>query len=191
MEIINLNMFIEILLIAIGLSMDAVCVSMSNGMCYKSKAKQAFLIAFSFGLFQGIMPLFGYFAGSLFSKQISALDHWIALILLSLIGGKMIIDAIKEDNELACKQKLTLKLLFMQAIATSIDALAVGISFAALNINIYIASGLIALTTFIFSFIAVFIGKKLGTKLNQKAGIFGGTILVLIGAKIFIEHMFF
>lgn len=191
MEIINLNMFIEILLIAVGLSMDAVCVSMSNGMCYKSKLKQAFLIAFSFGIFQGIMPLIGYFAGSLFSKQISTLDHWIALILLALIGGKMIIDAIKEDDELSCKQKLTFKLLFMQAVATSIDALAVGISFAALNINIYIASSMIALTTFIFSFISVFIGKKLGTKLNQKAGILGGTILVLIGLKIFIEHMFF
>lgn len=184
-------MLIEIILIGIGLSMDAVCVSMSNGMCYKSKFKQIFCIGLAFGLFQGIMPLIGYFAGSLFSKQISAFDHWIALILLAIIGGKMVYDAIKDDEEISCRTKLTFKLLIMQAIATSIDALAVGVSFAAMNVNIYIASSIIAVTTFILSMIAVYVGEKIGTKLNQKAGIFGGTILILIGMKIFVEHMFF
>lgn len=184
-------MLIEIILIAIGLSMDAACVSMSNGMCYKSKFKQIFSIGLAFGLFQGIMPLIGYFAGSLFSKQISSFDHWLALILLIIIGGKMIYDAVKDDEEISCRTKLTFKLLIVQAIATSIDALAIGVGFAAMNVNIYIAASIIAVTTFILSMIAVKIGEKIGIKLNQKAGIFGGTILILIGFKIFIEHMFF
>ncbi len=181
---------IEIILIGIGLSMDAVCVSMSDGMYYKVKLKHALCIGLAFGVFQGVMPLIGYYAGSLFSKQISAYDHWIALILLSIIGGKMIFDAIKGFENGMCIIKLTFKILLIQSIATSIDALAVGVSFAAMNVNIYLSAGVIALTTFILSVIAVYVGKKIGTKLNQKAGIFGGTILVLIGMKIFIEHMF-
>lgn len=182
---------IEILLIGIGLSMDAVCVSMSNGMCFQAKLKQTISIALAFGLFQGLMPLIGYFTGSFFAEQISAFDHWIALILLAIIGGKMLYDAIKGDDEASCSPKLTIRLLLLQAIATSIDALAVGVSFAAMQVNILVAVLLIALTTFILSFVAVHLGKKIGTKLNQKAEIFGGSILILIGLKIFVEHMFF
>lgn len=181
---------IEIFLIALGLSMDAVCVSMSNGMCYKTKFKTVLGIGVAFGAFQGIMPIIGYYAGSLFSKQISAFDHWIALVLLLIIGGKMIYDAIKDESDDKCAVKLTVKLLLVQSIATSIDALAVGVSFAAMNTNIYLSASLIAITTFSLSIIAVYVGKKIGTKLNRKAEIFGGTILVLIGIKIFIEHMF-
>lgn len=184
---------IEILLIGIGLSMDASCVSMSNGMCFKeTKLKRALAIGVAFGLFQGLMPLIGYYVGSLCSAQISAFDHWIALVLLVIIGGKMIYDAIKNDGDDSCATKFTVKLLLVQAIATSIDALAIGVSFAALrDINIYVAVSIIALTTFVFSVCAVYIGKKIGTKLNSKAEIFGGTILILIGLKIFIEHMWF
>jgi putative Mn2+ efflux pump MntP len=184
--------FIEILLIGIGLSMDAVCVSMSNGMCFRdTKLKRALIIGLAFGVFQGLMPLIGFFAGSIFARQIAIIDHWIALVLLAFIGIKMIIDAIKNEED-SCPAKFTAKLLFVQAIATSIDALAVGVSFAALrDINILVAVCIIAITTFILSTMAVFIGKKIGTKLNSKAELFGGTILVLIGLKIFIEHMWF
>lgn len=181
---------IEILLIGIGLSMDASAVSMTNGMCYKQiKLKHTLFIGLAFGVFQGVMPLIGYYAGSVFSKQVSAFDHWIALILLSIIGGKMIYDAFHED-ELAPVKPFTFKLLILQAIATSIDAFAVGISFAAMKANIFISVSLIALTTFVLSIISVWIGKKIGDKLNSKAEIFGGAILIFIGLKIFIEHMF-
>ena len=179
---------VELLLIGIGLSMDACAVSMTNGMCYKPKFRQTFLIALSFGLFQALMPFIGYYAGSLFAEQISSFDHWIALILLGFIGGKMIWDGFHHDE--ACPVKpFGLWLLLMQAVATSIDALAVGVSFAAVSANIYLAVSLIGATTFVLSFIAVRLGQWIGDKLNAKAEIFGGTILVLIGLKIFIEHM--
>lgn len=179
---------VEIILIGIGLSMDASCVSMSNGMCYKLKLKMALCVGAMFGIFQGIMPIIGYYAGSIFSNTITAYDHWIALILLSIIGGKMIYDGIKSDHDAECLTKLTFKALTIQAVATSIDALAVGVSFAALDVNIYWASLVIAVSTFVLSVVAVFVGNKIGTKLNRKAEIFGGVILVLIGLKILIEH---
>lgn len=179
---------LEMLLIGVGLSMDACAVSMTNGMCYKPKFRQSLLIALSFGAFQGLMPLIGYYAGSLFSAQVSAFDHWIALVLLGFIGGKMIWDGFHHDEETSVKP-FGAGLLLMQAVATSIDALAVGVSFAAVSANIYLAVSLIAATTFFLSIIAVKIGQWIGDKLNSKAEIFGGTILVLIGLKIFIEHM--
>lgn len=184
-----MNIF-EILLIGLGLSMDACAVSMTNGMCYKQiKLKHTLFIGLAFGVFQGIMPLIGYYAGSVFSSQIATIDHWIALILLCIIGGKMIYDGLHHDSSCSIRP-LTFKLLLLQGIATSIDALAVGVSFAAMNVNIYLAVALIAATTFILSIIAVWLGKKVGDKLNAKAEIFGGTILVLIGLKIFVEHTF-
>lgn len=179
---------IEMLLIGIGLSMDACAVSMTNGMCYKPKFRQTFLIALSFGVFQAFMPFIGYYAGSLLAEQISAFDHWIALILLGCIGGKMIWDGFHHDAECPVKP-FGAGLLLMQAVATSIDALAVGVSFAAISANIYLAIFLIGITTFVLSLVAVKIGQWIGDKLNAKAEIFGGTILVLIGLKIFIEHM--
>lgn len=183
----------EIILIGIGLSMDAACVSMSNGMCYKAKLKNVLSIGLAFGLFQGIMPIIGYYAGSIFSDQISQYDHWLALILLSIIGGKMLYEAIwcKNPDDDSCLPTLTFKLLLVQAVATSIDALALGVSFAAMSVNIYLAATVIAVTTFVLSIISVFIGNKVGTRLNKKAEIFGGAILVLLGIKIFVEHMFF
>ncbi|MEG0894944.1 MAG: manganese efflux pump MntP family protein [Oscillospiraceae bacterium] len=182
---------IEIILIAIGLSMDAVCVSMSNGMAYNLKTKKAFLVGGYFGVFQGVMPLIGYYVGSIFSKQIEAYDHIIALVLLVFIGGKMIFDAFKNEDEDNNKPTLSNKMLLLQAIATSIDALAIGVSFSAmqdLQLNILTCVLIIAFTTFILSFVAVKLGVKIGTKLNKRASIFGGCILILIGLKIFIEH---
>lgn len=181
---------IEVFLIGIGLSMDAACVSMSNGMCYKLKVRVVIFIGLVFGFFQGLMPIIGYYCGSFFSRQISQFDHWIALVLLGSIGAKMLIDGIKHKSDPECQLKFTMKLLAIQAIATSIDALAVGISFAAIeSVNIYVAAGIIAFTTFALSVIAVYVGKKIGTRLSQYAEIFGGTILIIIGIKIFLEHM--
>lgn len=178
----------EILLIGIGLSMDATAVSATDGMCYRLNRKQKLLIPLAFGIFQGLMPLIGYFAGSLFIEQIQNFDHWIALILLGFIGGKMIWDGF--HHEAACSTRpFSLGMLAMQAVATSIDALAVGLSFAAMKTNIYLSVSLIAATTFLLSLLGVCLGTKIGDKLNAKAEIFGGTILVLIGLKIFVEHM--
>lgn len=183
--------YFEIILIGIGLSMDAVAVSMTNGMCLKQMCvKHAFATAFAFGLFQGIMPLIGYFAGSVFAAKVNAIDHWLALILLGFIGGKMVYEAVTSDEGHTVCKVLTFRLLLVQAIATSIDALAVGVSFAALTVNIISSVCIIAATTFILSFIAVYIGKKFGDLLKQKAEIVGGIILILIGLKIFVEHMF-
>lgn len=180
--------FLEILLIGIGLSMDACAVSASNGMCYKGlKLKNILVMALSFGVFQGIMPLIGYYAGTLFSKQVSAIDHWVALVLLGFIGAKMLWDGFHHDSECPLKP-FSYKLLLVQALATSIDALAVGISFAAVDTNIFVAVSAIALTTFVLSTGAVWVGKKVGDKLNSKAEIFGGIILIAIGLKIFLEH---
>jgi len=183
-------------LIALGLSMDAFAVSVSNGLYYKNFTKtQAILSSFMFGIFQGIMPTIGYFAGSLFFNAISKIDHWIALILLGYIGINMIIDAIKdikskntETNSASCNYNI--KTLLLQAVATSIDALAVGISFAALKISIITAATFICAITFSCCIIGSIIGKKFGHLLQEKAKIFGGIILVIIGLKIFIEHTF-
>ncbi len=182
--------FWDILLIGIGLSMDAAAVAMSNGICMdKPKFKTSLLIALFFGLFQGLMPLIGYFAGSTFSGFISNIDHWVAFGLLLVIGGKMVIDSFK-DEEHVCSF-ITIRLLLVQAIATSIDALAVGVGFAVTEVNILSAVSVIALTTFCISLASVYIGKKFGSFLESKAELLGGVILVGIGSKILIEHLFF
>ena len=191
---------IELLLIAVGLSMDAFAVSIGNGLSMKkSTPKAALAIALSFGLFQAGMPLAGYFLGSAFENVIKEFDHFIALIFLGFIGGKMIFDGIKElrakkrgEEEEEKPFKLSFGTLMIQAIATSIDALIVGVSFAALpDVNIWAAVMLIGLTTFNISLVGVFFGKKFGQLLGSKAEVLGGIILVGIGLKVFIEHMFF
>jgi putative Mn2+ efflux pump MntP len=190
---------LTLLLTSLGLAMDAFAVSVSNSMCYKNENKKtALLTSFAFGAFQGAMPLIGFFAGSLFSKYIKTFDHWIALLVLSFIGGKMIIDAIKEMREIKTVEScplLTFKLILLQAVGTSIDAMAVGIGFAALGesglfVNIFVTCLIIALVTFLCCTVAHLIGKKAGEMLKEKAQIFGGAILIIIGLKIFIEHMF-
>ena len=180
---------------AIGLSMDASAVSISNGMCFENmKKKQILVTAFYFGFFQGLMPIIGYVVSSRFSNEIAFLDHWIALILLGFIGGKMIKDAINElkypEACLTGTKLLTSKILIVQAIATSIDALAIGISFALMKVNIVSAALLIGIITFIGSVIGSNLGKRFGEMFKQKAEIFGGAILIIIGLKIFIEHTF-
>lgn len=186
--------FITLIFTSLGLSMDACAVSITNGMCYENiHKKQILSTALAFGLFQAFMPILGYIVGYSFIKTISFLDHWIALILLGFIGGKMIVEAIRElkypEVCLTGSKNLTLKTTFLQALATSIDALAVGVGFAVIKVDIINASICIGIITFINSMIGSYLGKKFGQMFKQKAEILGGIILVSIGIKIFIEHI--
>ncbi|WP_251859810.1 manganese efflux pump MntP family protein [Clostridium sp. Marseille-Q2269] len=186
----------SIILISIGLSMDAFAVSVTNGaMISQGIVAEGIRIGAFFGGFQALMPLIGWSVGIKFQSYIAALDHWIALILLSLIGGKMIYDSLNEnEDEIACDYKATQKrclsnkTLTLLAIATSIDALAVGVSFAFLNVSIVSTIIIIGIITFFICFIGVVIGRKCGELLKKKAEILGGVVLILIGIKIFIEH---
>ena len=182
----------ELLLIALGLSMDAAAVAMSNGMCYHSVGvKEAGRVAGAFGIFQGIMPLIGYFACSFFEREITSLDHWVALILLGFIGGRMVWESRGGRKEGQDCMALSGRLLLMQAVATSIDAMAVGVSFVALPYDggIAAAASVICAMTFGISFVSVFLGRKFGGFLRNKAELAGGLILVGIGIKIFVEHI--
>jgi len=171
--------------------MDAAAVSMTNGMTIRPmRIREILAVSFAFGLFQGLMPLIGFFVGSVFAEYMSAIDHWIAFVLLAFIGIKMLWGTIKKsDDYIGCYAVVTFRLLIVQAIATSIDALAVGVSFAALNADIWLSVSVIAVTTFICSFLAVLLGKKCGDLFNKKAEILGGCILILIGIKIFIDGL--
>ena len=177
---------IDIFLIGVGLSMDAAAVSMTNGMAYKEISKTTMLImALLFGIFQALMPLFGYFIGGIFSEFICKYSGTIILFILGLIGANMIKEGLSHsDDSEEIKTKLTYTVLFVQAIATSIDAFAVGVGFAAKGCeNIILAVSIIGVTTFIISLVALFIGRKFGNLLGSKAEVFGGIILVLIGIK--------
>lgn len=184
----------EILLIGLGVTADAFAVSMCKGVEMKKFIfKYALLIALFFGGFQMLMPLIGWAAGTLFEKYITQFDHWIAFGLLLLLGGKMIYDGIFDKDEQKEGEEKPLKLgfvtLLVMAIATSIDALAVGVTFAFLKVNIWMAVSIIGATTFAFSLVGVGIGVKVGDKFKNKAEIFGGVILILIGVKILLEHL--
>ena len=175
--------------LAIGLSMDAFAVSVCKGLALRqANPKNCILVGLWFGGFQAIMPLIGYFLGIQFKDYITAFDHLIAFILLSLIGINMIKEALSKDEEcadpsLACKDMLIL------AIATSIDALAVGITFAFLRVNITSAVSFIGIITFVISIAGVKIGSLFGTKYKSKAELAGGIILILLGLKILFEHL--
>lgn len=184
---------IELFLIGIGLSMDAFAVSICKGLVMeKVNKKQAFIIGLYFGGFQALMPLIGWFLGIRFQKYITSIDHWIAFVLLALIGGKMIVEAIRDPDveEIGKKdQPLDHKEMLLLAVATSIDALAVGITFAFLDTPIVEAIVIIGLTTFFLSIIGVVVGNFFGTRYKKKAEIVGGIILVAIGVKILVEHL--
>ena len=173
----------ELILIAVGLSMDAFAVSVCKGLSLKElKPKHAALVGLYFGGFQALMPVLGWLLGYRFEHFITSIDHWIAFI-----GGKMIWDALHEDDEEESDESdaLDLRELFPLAIATSIDALAVGITFAFLSVRILPAAGLIGLTTFLLSALGVYIGHVFGLKYKAKAELAGGVILIFIGLKIF------
>ncbi len=186
--------FTDIFLIGIGLAMDAFAVSVCKGLCMKKiNYRQAVIIALFFGGFQALMPLTGFFLGTFFEKYITAVDHWIAFALLLYIGGKMLWDTLSsDDEEIVCPvdNRLNFKELFIMAVATSIDALAVGITFSFYkNTNIFANISIIGITTYIIAFAGVVIGNKFGTRFKKKAEISGGVILILIGLKILLEGL--
>ena len=185
--------FPEIFLIAVSLSMDACAISISLGLSNKNPRFIYMLIpALYFGFFQALMPLIGYYAGTLFADHIQDMDHWVAFVLLGVIGGKMIKDGFskKEEEKLDANPFQFFKMLLL-AVATSIDALAVGITFSFFAINIFGAILIIGITAFIISLAGVKVGNIFGTKFRSRAEILGGTVLVILGLKILIEHLFF
>jgi putative Mn2+ efflux pump MntP len=183
---------LEIIIIAIGLSMDAFAVSVTLGLSVEKPTIKHFVIpALFFGFFQGIMPLIGFFVGLKFASSIQNLDHWIAFVLLAFIGGKMIKESFSKEEEKVNNNSFRFFRMLILAIATSIDALAVGVTFAFFEVNILKAIFLIGVTTFLISICGVKIGNIFGSKYKSKAEFAGGVILILIGAKILIEHLFF
>ena len=185
--------YFEIFMIGIGLSMDAFAAAVCKGLSMrKAGFKNIFIIALFFGGFQGLMPVAGYFLGIQFQDYIVSFDHWVAFALLLFIGGKMVLDVIKGEDEEetnAIVDRLDIKEIFILAIATSIDALAIGISMAFLHVNIFGAAGTIAATTFVLSAIGVLIGQKFCAQYKDKATLAGGIILIAIGVKILVEHL--
>lgn len=179
---------LELIAIAVGLSMDAFAVAIGNGLCLHGiRYKYALITGLFFGGFQALMPVVGYFLGVQFENSLTSADHWIIFALLVLIGCSMILESRKKD----CKKcdTLSLKSMTLMSLATSIDALAVGITFAFLHANIYISVAVIGLTTFVLSFVGVIIGNLFGIRFKSKAEIAGGIVLILIGTKILLEHL--
>jgi putative Mn2+ efflux pump MntP len=186
--------FWELFIIAVGLSMDAFAVAISKGLCMRKLSyKNAIIIGCFFGGFQALMPIIGYILGTQFKDSITSIDHWIAFVLLALIGINMIRESRSKD-EVACENidvSLSIKNMTMLSVATSIDALAVGITFAFLQVSIIPAVSIIGITTFIISIIGVKIGHVFGTKFKSKAELVGGIILIIMGLKILFEHLGF
>ena len=183
--------FLELLLIAVGLSMDAFSVSICKGLTTKRFSwRMAIICALWFGGFQVLMPVIGYYLGAQFEDFIDSYAHWIAFGLLFLVGVNMIREAVWDDKEEEEKSNsLDFKTMFLLAIATSIDALAVGVSFAFIQVKLWSSVLIIGLTTFVFSVLGVKIGNVFGSKYEKSAGIIGGIILILIGLKILLEHL--
>lgn len=180
---------IEILLISIGLAMDAFAVSVCKGLAMKKMSwKKAIIIGLYFGIFQAVMPVIGYFLGTTFERFITYVDHWVAFILLVGIGINMVKEAFNKESENR-NDNVEMKTMLVLSIATSIDALAIGITFACLKIHIVMPVITIGLITFIISVIGVKIGNQFGDKYGKKAEIMGGVILILLGIKILLEHL--
>ena len=174
---------------AVGLSMDAFAVSVCKGLAIKQiNLRKACIVGLWFGGFQALMPLLGYLLGSQFKQSVEAIDHWIAFVLLVLIGANMIKEALSKDEEKA-DDSLSIKAMFLLAVATSIDALAVGITYAFLQVDIVPAVTFIGATTFTLSAVGVKVGNVFGMKYKSRAELAGGIILILIGTKILLEHL--
>lgn len=177
---------LDLFILAVGLSMDAFAVSVCKGLSLgKIKPKHMCIAGAWFGGFQALMPLIGYFLGSFFAEMIEKYDHWVAFVLLAIIGGNMIKESFDKDEKV--DSSMDVKSMLLLAIATSIDALAVGVTFAFLQVQIVTAVSFIGVITFIFSAVGVKIGSLFGTKYKSKAELFGGIVLVLIGIKILLE----
>lgn len=177
---------LDLFILAVGLSMDAFAVSVCKGLSLgKINPKHMCIAGAWFGGFQALMPLIGYFLGSFFAEMIEKYDHWVAFVLLAIIGGNMIKESFGKDEKV--DSSMDVKSMLLLAIATSIDALAVGVTFAFLQVQIVPAVSFIGVITFIFSAVGVKIGSLFGTKYKSKAELFGGIVLVLIGIKILLE----
>ena len=181
---------IELLIIAVGVSMDAFAVSICKGLSVK-RLHPSYMIsaALWFGGFQALMPLIGYFVGISFADMVSEVDHWIAFVLLAIIGGKMIREACQKDEDCEYNPDFSTKTMFLLAVATSIDALAVGVSFAFLGVDIWTSVLVIGLMTGAFSALGVQLGNIFGCRFKSKAEFVGGLILIAIGLKILLEHL--
>lgn len=185
---------LSFILLGVSLSMDALAVSVSTGICVPDlKKREAVKIGLYFGGFQALMPTLGWLLSTSVIDYISAFDHWIAFGLLAVIGIKMVGDAVRgKEEKNACGRRddmLTHKALFFMAVATSIDALAVGVSLAMVKASIAVGAAVIGVTTFLLSFVGAVAGKRLGSAFEKKAMIIGGLVLVAIGAKILVEHL--
>ena len=184
---------IELIILAVALAMDAFAVSICKGLCMRTiNYKHSVIICLVFGFFQALMPTIGWLLGTRFASYITEFDHWIAFVLLAFIGGKMIYECITDKEEQSCKAQsiLDLKEVIILAIATSIDALAAGITLALFpDINVVFSVSLIGVITFFICFGGVIIGNKFGVKYKAKAEIAGGVVLILLGFKILLEHL--
>ncbi len=187
----------DIILLAVGLSMDAFAVAIGKGLSVsRVRAKHLLSAGVWFGGFQAVMPIVGYFLGVRFSQQVESFDHWVAFVLLALIGANMVRESrAKSNEECDCSEgrggDFSARTMLLLAIATSIDALAVGVSFAFLSINIWSAATIIGCTTFAFSAIGIILGREVGCRYKSKAEVAGGVILLIIGTKILLEHTLF
>ncbi len=180
---------LELIIIAIGLAMDAFAVSICKGLSVsRLRVKHSVITGAWFGAFQAIMPLIGYLLGVQFEKYITSVDHWITFVLLGIIGANMIREALSKDDDEVC-DSFGVRAMFPLAIATSIDALAVGVTFAVLSVNIALAVILIGVITFALSSVGVKLGNVFGAKFKTPAEIAGGSVLILLGLKILIEHL--
>lgn len=183
---------LDLFVIAVGLSMDAFAVSVCKGLAVKKIGKRhIFSVGMYFGGFQALMPLIGYIVGRQFESLITSIDHWIAFVLLAVIGGNMAREALSGDEDETPDSSFDFKTMLPLAVATSIDALAVGVTFAFLNVSIIPAVLLIGATTFAISAGGLQVGNVFGTRYKSKAELVGGIILICLGGKILIEHLFF
>ena len=182
---------VELILLAVGLSMDACAVAICKGLAIRRvNSKQMLTVGLWFGGFQGLMPLIGYLLASLFADFICSVDHWVAFLLLGFIGFNMLREALSKEEE-EPDPSLSFKTMLVMAIATSIDAMAVGISFAFLEVNVVSAVTLIGVITFLLSALGVKVGAAFGCRFKSKAELAGGIILISLGLKILIEHLCF
>ena len=180
---------IELFLIAVGLSMDAFAVSICKGLSVrKAEIKHSLIVGAYFGGFQALMPAIGYVLGRQFESLITSVDHWIAFVLLGIIGGNMIREALKGEQE-ELDDSFTFRTMLPLAIATSIDALAMGVTFAFLQVQIVPEVLFIGVTTFVLSAVGLKVGNVFGAKYKSRAELFGGVVLVLMGIKILLEHL--
>jgi manganese efflux pump family protein len=182
---------ITLILLSIGLSVDSFAVSVSSGVIISGITfRKATRIAFFLAIFQAVMPLIGWFIGKRIESLVESFDHWLAFGLLAIIGGKMILESLKPHKDAARKSNpMELKVLLGMSLATSIDALVVGISFGFIQVDLWFASVIIGFTTFVFSMLGILFGKKIGGRFGEKMEIIGGIVLILIGLKILFQHL--